>query len=53
MERSFIEEMTASEDKETIDEVKNLSDSLKKGFIKRAHSGTGGKRIISTNHHIL
>jgi endonuclease/exonuclease/phosphatase family metal-dependent hydrolase len=36
MERSFIEEMTASDNKEAIDEVKNLSVSLKKGFIRRA-----------------
>jgi endonuclease/exonuclease/phosphatase family metal-dependent hydrolase len=36
MERSFIEEMTASENKETIDEVKSLSVSLKKGFVRRA-----------------
>ena len=36
MERSFIEEMTASENNETMDEVKNLSVSLKKGFIRRA-----------------
>jgi endonuclease/exonuclease/phosphatase family metal-dependent hydrolase len=36
MERSFIEELTASDDKETIGEVKRLSISLKKGFAKRA-----------------
>lgn len=36
MERSFIEEMTTSDDKETITEVKSLSMSLKKGFVKRA-----------------
>jgi endonuclease/exonuclease/phosphatase family metal-dependent hydrolase len=36
MERSFIEELTASDDKETIGEVKSLSVSLKKGFVKRA-----------------
>jgi endonuclease/exonuclease/phosphatase family metal-dependent hydrolase len=36
MERSFIEELTASNDKETIGEVKSLSVSLKKGFVKRA-----------------
>ncbi len=36
MERSFIEEMTASRDKKTINEVKSLSVSLKKGFQKRA-----------------
>jgi endonuclease/exonuclease/phosphatase family metal-dependent hydrolase len=36
MERSFLEEMTASDDKETIDEVKSISVSLKKGFVRRA-----------------
>jgi endonuclease/exonuclease/phosphatase family metal-dependent hydrolase len=36
MERSFIEEMTASSDKATLGEVKSLSISLKKGFVKRA-----------------
>jgi len=35
MERSFINELTA-DDKETFTEVKSLSVSLKKGFIKRA-----------------
>lgn len=35
MERSLLEEMTA-DDKETIDEVKTLSVSLKKGFVKRS-----------------
>jgi endonuclease/exonuclease/phosphatase family metal-dependent hydrolase len=36
MERSFIEELTTSDDKETVKEVKSLSVSLKKGFVKRA-----------------
>jgi endonuclease/exonuclease/phosphatase family metal-dependent hydrolase len=36
MERSFIEELTASDDKETMKEVKGLSVSLRKGFVKRA-----------------
>jgi endonuclease/exonuclease/phosphatase family metal-dependent hydrolase len=36
MERSFIEELTVSDDKETMKEVKSLSVSLKKGFVKRA-----------------
>lgn len=36
MERSFIEEMTASNDKATLGEVKSISISLKKGFVKRA-----------------
>jgi endonuclease/exonuclease/phosphatase family metal-dependent hydrolase len=36
LERSFINELTASDDKETMNEVKSLSVSLKKGFVKRA-----------------
>ena len=36
MERSFLEEMTAADDKETLDEVKSLSVNLKKGFVRRA-----------------
>ena len=36
LERSFIDELTISNDKEQGIEVKNLSVSLKKGFIKRA-----------------
>lgn len=36
MERSFIEEMAVSNDKETLDEVKSISARLKKGFVRRA-----------------
>jgi endonuclease/exonuclease/phosphatase family metal-dependent hydrolase len=36
MERSFFEEMSSSEEKETMDEVKSLSLSLKKGFSRRS-----------------
>ena len=36
MERSFIEEIVAPEDKETINGIKSLSVSLKKGFVMRA-----------------
>lgn len=36
MERSLLEEMIASDDKETLEEVRSLSLSLKKGFIRRA-----------------
>lgn len=36
MERSFVGELTAPDDKETINEVKSLSVSLKKGFVKRS-----------------
>jgi endonuclease/exonuclease/phosphatase family metal-dependent hydrolase len=36
MERSFIEELTTPEEKAKMKEVKSLSVSLKKGFVKRA-----------------
>jgi endonuclease/exonuclease/phosphatase family metal-dependent hydrolase len=36
IERSFLEEMTAQNDKETLNEVKDISLTLKKGFIRRA-----------------
>jgi endonuclease/exonuclease/phosphatase family metal-dependent hydrolase len=36
MSKPFIEEMSSSENKETIDEMKSLSKSLKKGFAIRS-----------------
>jgi endonuclease/exonuclease/phosphatase family metal-dependent hydrolase len=36
LERTLIEEITVNEDKETMNEVKSISESLKKGFIRRA-----------------
>jgi endonuclease/exonuclease/phosphatase family metal-dependent hydrolase len=36
MERSFVEELTDPEDKETLGRVKSISVSLKKGFVRRA-----------------
>jgi endonuclease/exonuclease/phosphatase family metal-dependent hydrolase len=36
MERSFIEEITDPTDKETMGDVKDISVSLKKGFVRRA-----------------
>jgi endonuclease/exonuclease/phosphatase family metal-dependent hydrolase len=36
MERSFLDEITASNDKETLGKMKKLSVSLKKGFVRRA-----------------
>jgi endonuclease/exonuclease/phosphatase family metal-dependent hydrolase len=36
MNRSFIEELSSSENKETMDEMMNLSRSLKKGFVNRS-----------------
>lgn len=36
MERSFFEELTVSDDKESMDDVKSISLRLKKGFVRRA-----------------
>ena len=47
MERSFIEELIVSENKETIDEVKSLSVSLKKGFVMRARQAKAVKEQIN------
>jgi endonuclease/exonuclease/phosphatase (EEP) superfamily protein YafD len=49
MERSFIEELTVSDDKQTINEVKSLSVSLKKGFIKRAQQAQKVKDNINSS----
>ncbi len=37
IERSFLEEMTNPDDKETLDEITKISRSLKRGFVRRAH----------------
>jgi endonuclease/exonuclease/phosphatase family metal-dependent hydrolase len=37
IERSFIEEITYPDDKETVNELRKISGSLKQGFVKRAH----------------
>ncbi|MCU0472761.1 MAG: endonuclease/exonuclease/phosphatase family protein [Bacteroidales bacterium] len=47
MERSFLDEMTASDDKEALGEMKNLSVSLKKGFVRRALQATYVKAQIT------
>lgn len=47
MERSFIEELAASDDKETLSEVRSLSISLKKGFVKRASQAVVVKNNIN------
>jgi endonuclease/exonuclease/phosphatase family metal-dependent hydrolase len=36
MERSFVEELIDPEDKQTLNEIRSLSVSLKKGFVQRA-----------------
>ena len=47
MERSFLEEMYSSDDKETMEEVRSLSMSLKKGFVKRAQQAQLVKNYIN------
>jgi endonuclease/exonuclease/phosphatase family metal-dependent hydrolase len=47
MERSFIEELTDPDDKETLHRVKNISLSLKKGFIRRAQQSEFVKTHIN------
>ncbi len=46
MERSFIDEIMTPAGNETLDEVKSLSVSLKKGFIRRAHQAQSLKAQI-------
>jgi endonuclease/exonuclease/phosphatase family metal-dependent hydrolase len=47
MERSFIEEITASDDKKTLGEVKDISVSLKKGFVRRAIQSQVVKDLVN------
>ncbi|MFZ0283276.1 MAG: endonuclease/exonuclease/phosphatase family protein [Bacteroidales bacterium] len=50
MERSFLRELTeASDDKETIDEIKTISASLKNGFIRRAAQAKAVKLAIDNS----
>jgi endonuclease/exonuclease/phosphatase family metal-dependent hydrolase len=54
MERSFIEEMTSSDDKETMKEVKSLSVSLKKGFVRRSLQAQQVKDHINRSpYHVI
>lgn len=46
MERSFLEEITSADNNETINEFRNLSVSLKKGFIIRAAQANSVKAHI-------
>ncbi|HOU01225.1 MAG TPA: endonuclease/exonuclease/phosphatase family protein [Bacteroidales bacterium] len=43
MENSFLEEMTSTNNKETFNTVKNLSVSLKQGFVRRARQAAAVK----------
>jgi endonuclease/exonuclease/phosphatase family metal-dependent hydrolase len=47
MSKPFIEEMSSSENKETMDEMKNLSKSLKKGFVRRSLQAQVVKNYIN------
>ena len=47
IEQSFLNEITASNDKETINEVKTISLSLKKGFARRARQAQIVKENIN------
>lgn len=49
LERSFIEEITAPDDKETLDEVRKISGSLKQGFVRRAHQSQMVKAQITSS----
>jgi endonuclease/exonuclease/phosphatase family metal-dependent hydrolase len=46
MESSFLEEMTAPDDKETIDEIRKISGSLKQGFVRRSYQSKAVKAQI-------
>lgn len=48
MERSFLRELTeATDDKETLNEIKTISESLRKGFIRRAVQAQAVKARIN------
>jgi endonuclease/exonuclease/phosphatase family metal-dependent hydrolase len=49
LERSFIEEITAPDDKETLDEVRRISGSLKQGFVRRAYQSQLVKAQITSS----
>ncbi|MDP4223440.1 MAG: endonuclease/exonuclease/phosphatase family protein, partial [Bacteroidota bacterium] len=50
MERTFLNELTAaSEDKETMNEIRSISSSLKRGFITRASQAEAVKVKIETS----
>jgi endonuclease/exonuclease/phosphatase family metal-dependent hydrolase len=49
MERSFFEEFTDTDDKETLNEVKNLWSRLKKGFVNRAYQAQTLKERIKNS----
>jgi endonuclease/exonuclease/phosphatase family metal-dependent hydrolase len=54
IEKSFLEEMTTPDQKETLDEIRSLSASLKKGFVLRARQAlTVKERINSSPYPVI
>jgi endonuclease/exonuclease/phosphatase family metal-dependent hydrolase len=51
MEKSFLDEITTSDDMETLGEMKNLSVSLKKGFVSRALQATYVKAQVNQSRY--
>jgi endonuclease/exonuclease/phosphatase family metal-dependent hydrolase len=52
MERKFLDELTeTSDDKETLTEIKSITSSLRKGFIKRASQAEAVKSRIDKSPH--
>jgi endonuclease/exonuclease/phosphatase family metal-dependent hydrolase len=49
IEKSFLEEMMTPDQKETVDEIKSLSVSLKKGFIMRAKQAQTVKEKVNSS----
>jgi endonuclease/exonuclease/phosphatase family metal-dependent hydrolase len=49
MNKSFIEELASTENKETMDEMMNLSKSLKKGFVQRSEQAQLVKSYINVS----
>jgi endonuclease/exonuclease/phosphatase family metal-dependent hydrolase len=47
MNKSFIDELSSSENKETLDEMKSLSKSLKKGFVRRSMQAEMVKKYLN------
>ncbi len=54
MERSFLEELYASEDNQTMNDIRNISVSLKEGFIRRALQAQVVKDYINRSpYHVI
>ena len=54
MERSFLEELYASEDNQPVNDIRKISVSLKEGFIRRAHQAQVVKDSINRSpYHVI